>query len=106
VDDHEAVLSTSEKVVVVKTESHSLNGLAMSLDLTHLRQLWQLVNLNSAWLAIFAYTTDKRFLVACKADLLKGDAGLEAVLRLLRVPDLPIVANSKHLKRLARNVND
>lgn len=106
VDHKQTVLSTSEEEVVIVTDLHSLNGLAMSLYLIDLSELRHLEYVNGTGLAFFADTSNESLLVGCEYDLRELHARIEPVLVVLAVPDLAVVADGVHLERLARDVDD
>lgn len=76
------------------------------MHLVDLSELRHLEYVNGSGFSFFADTSNKSLLIGCEYDLRELHAGIEPVLVVLAVPDLAVVADSVHLERLPRDVDD
>jgi len=105
-NNQKAVLTTCEEEIVIITDTHTLNWLAVCLHFIQFCELRNLIDMDSTWLAFFSYTSDQSFLIICNDSLGKDNLGIKHILRILGVPYFFIISNHIRLKRTAWKINN
>jgi hypothetical protein len=116
VDKEATVLTSSEKLVVVKTELHSFDRLGVTLDLVLLVDVdlslaftllgvVDFVNLDTTWSVWLTNTSEEGITVLSDGKLRDSDSGIDGIFGVNRVPDFLVTSDNVNLVHVVWNVH-